>query len=49
MQASGTTSIHSPWGRVDEEYAIIRADLKRLLVITGLIFILLIALTVVLR
>ncbi len=49
LQPSGTTSIHSPWGRVDEEYAIIRADLKRLLVLTGLIFILLIALTVLLR
>uniref|UniRef100_A0A7C3AR69 Uncharacterized protein n=2 Tax=Thermorudis TaxID=1649508 RepID=A0A7C3AR69_9BACT len=48
-QPSSQGTIASPWGRVDEEYAIIRADLRRLLLITLLILLLLVALTVVLR
>ncbi|GBD15252.1 hypothetical protein HRbin26_00138 [bacterium HR26] len=48
-QPSSQGTIASPWGRVDEEYAIIRADLKRLLMITLLILLLLIVLTVFLR
>ncbi|MCS7246206.1 MAG: hypothetical protein NZ696_01165 [Thermomicrobium sp.] len=39
----------SPWGRVDEEYALIRADLKRLAWVTTVLLALLAALTVLLR
>jgi hypothetical protein len=48
-QPSSQRTIASPWGRVDEEYALIRADLKRLLLITLLILLLLIVLTFFLR
>lgn len=37
------------WGRVDEEYATIRSDLIRLLVITAFLFAILAALTFVLN
>mgnify|MGYP007135841662 FL=1 len=43
------TGIVSPWGRVDEEFAMIRSDLRRLLILTALIIAVLIALTFVLR
>ncbi len=41
--------IISPWGRVDEEYALIKADLTRLLWVTALLLALLLVLTIVLR
>ncbi len=41
--------IISPWGRVDEEYALIKADLTRLLWVTALLLGLLLLLTIVLR
>ncbi len=41
--------ISSPWGRVDEEYALIKADLKRLAWVTGLLLLLLLVLTYFLR
>lgn len=41
--------IVSPWGRVDEEFALIKADLKRLFWITALLLVLLAILTVLLR
>jgi len=46
MQPQG---IISPWGRVDEEYALIKADLTRLLWVTALLLGLLLLLTIVLR
>jgi hypothetical protein len=53
MSQAGSVSppagIVSPWGRVDEEFAMIRSDLRRLLILTALIIVILIALTVVLR
>ncbi|MDW8060053.1 MAG: hypothetical protein RMK01_08270 [Thermomicrobium sp.] len=44
-----SSGIVSPWGRVDEEYALIKADLKRLAWVTGFLLALLVALTFVLR
>lgn len=38
---------YTSWGRVDEEYSIIRKDLRTLLTITGLMLIILIVLTFV--
>lgn len=49
-ESTGTSlTIVSPWGRVDEEYALIRADLKRLAWVTTVLLALLAALTVLLR
>jgi len=47
--SQSSTEIQSPWGRVDEEYALIRSDLRRLMMVTALIFALLVVLTVILR
>jgi len=38
---------YTSWGRVDEEYSMIRKDLRTLLTITGLMLIILIVLTFV--
>ncbi len=47
--AAQPQEIISPWGRVDEEYALIKADLTRLLWVTALLLGLLLLLTIVLR
>ncbi len=47
--ATQSQEIISPWGRVDEEYALIKADLTRLLWVTALLLGLLLLLTIVLR
>jgi len=47
--ATQPQGIISPWGRVDEEYALIKADLTRLLWVTALLLALLLLLTIVLR
>ncbi len=47
--ANTVAGIISPWGRVDEEYALIQADLKRLAWVTALLLTLLAVLTVLLR
>ncbi len=47
--ASPAGGISSPWGRVDEEYALIKADLKRLAWVTALLLLLLLVLTYFLR
>ena len=44
----GQTSF-SQWGRLDEEYAMIRSDLTRLGIITLAMFVVIVALTFVLR
>jgi len=49
VAGTGGGDIVSPWGRVDEEYALIKADLKRLAWVTGLLFLLLMVLTYFLR
>ncbi|MCM8745630.1 hypothetical protein NET03_03705 [Thermomicrobium sp. CFH 73360] len=46
---SAVAGIISPWGRVDEEYALIKADLKRLAWVTTFLLVLLAVLTVLLR
>lgn len=47
--AHSSAAIISPWGRIDEEYALIKADLKRLLWVTAFLLILLVLLTLILR
>lgn len=53
--AAGTTATatregsFSQWGRLDDEYRMIRADLVRLGIITGAMLVLIIALTFILR
>ncbi len=46
--APEATTIRSPWGRVDEEYAMIRSDLIRLIVIAAVLLALIVALSFVL-
>lgn len=55
VRATGVSPTHtgsgivSPWGRVDEEYALIKADLKRLASITAFLLLVLVVLTYFLR
>ncbi len=48
-KASPGSASFSQWGRLDEEYAMIRADLTRLGTITLAMFVIIVALTFVLR
>ena len=48
-KVSQSQTSFSQWGRLDEEYAMIRSDLTRLGIITLAMFIVIVALTFVLR
>ncbi len=49
LSTDAGSGIISPWGRVDEEYALIKADLKRLAWVTSLLMLVLVVLTYFLR